>query len=252
MTQSATAAAQECISCAIARHEAEASTVHEDETAMASMDRSPVTPGHLLVVPRRHAVGLEDLDAATGGHVRAVAHDMARRRRRQLARPGAGDRLLLRRRRRSRHRPRRARRPATAVAGHPAIRAGAVAFSPQHSPQHRRCHFVDRRRGSSILRHTHLTASSSVTSAWTTLMTTSRPLRCPAPARQPARPRSTSSSGAAPSSHERDRDDLRRTLARGPRSRRGPARDAVRRDRGASVATDGGRAGRHAPPTLAP
>ena len=87
MTQTATAAAQECIFCAIARHEAEASTVYEDETVVAFMDRYPVTPGHLLVVPRRHAVGLEDLDKTTGGHVWAVAHDLARTLRRSSLRP---------------------------------------------------------------------------------------------------------------------------------------------------------------------
>ncbi|WP_432573594.1 HIT family protein [Kineococcus sp. SYSU DK005] len=87
MTQSATAAAQECIFCAIADHEAEASRVYEDESVMAFMDRYPVTPGHLLVVPRHHAVGLEDLDKITGGHVWAVAHDLARALRRSTLRP---------------------------------------------------------------------------------------------------------------------------------------------------------------------
>ena len=87
MTQTATAATQGCIFCAIARHEAEASTVHEDETVIAFMDRYPVTPGHLLVVPRRHAVGLEDLDEATGGHVWAVAHHLARTLRRSTFHP---------------------------------------------------------------------------------------------------------------------------------------------------------------------
>lgn len=87
MTQTATATAQECIFCAIARHEAEASTVYEDETVVAFMDRYPVTPGHLLVVPRRHAVGLEDLDKSTGGHVWSVAHDLARTLRRSSFRP---------------------------------------------------------------------------------------------------------------------------------------------------------------------
>ncbi|WP_432510883.1 HIT family protein [Kineococcus sp. SYSU DK001] len=88
MTQSAAAAPQECIFCAIARYEAEASTVYEDETVVAFMDRYPVTPGHLLVVPRRHVVGLEDLDGVTGGHVWAVAQDLARALRRSSFRPG--------------------------------------------------------------------------------------------------------------------------------------------------------------------
>ncbi len=44
--------------------QAEASVVYEDETVVVFMDLNPVIPGHLLVVPRKHAVGLEDLDEA--------------------------------------------------------------------------------------------------------------------------------------------------------------------------------------------
>ncbi len=50
------------------------------------MDLNPVTPGHLLVVPRKHAVGLQDLDGATGAHVWSVAHRLARALRRSSLR----------------------------------------------------------------------------------------------------------------------------------------------------------------------
>ncbi|MBE8518909.1 HIT family protein [Amycolatopsis sp. H6(2020)] len=73
-----TSVAQGCIFCAIAAGQTEASVVHEDETVVVFMDLNPVTPGHLLVVPRKHAVGLEDLDRATSAHVWSVGHDMAR------------------------------------------------------------------------------------------------------------------------------------------------------------------------------
>ena len=78
MTQQSTPAAQACLFCAIVAGQGEASIVHEDETAVVFMDRYPVTPGHLLVVPRTHAAGLEDLDTATSAHVWTVGHDMAR------------------------------------------------------------------------------------------------------------------------------------------------------------------------------
>ena len=42
---------------------------------MLSSWTCPVTPGHLLVVQRKHAVGL---DGATSAHVWSVGHDMAR------------------------------------------------------------------------------------------------------------------------------------------------------------------------------
>lgn len=68
----------QCVFCAIVAHQAEASVVYEDETVVAFMDVNPVTPGHLLVVPRGHAAGLEDLDAATSAHVWSVGHRLAR------------------------------------------------------------------------------------------------------------------------------------------------------------------------------
>jgi diadenosine tetraphosphate (Ap4A) HIT family hydrolase len=52
--------------------------VHEDEVVVVFMDLHPVTPGHLLVVPRVHAAGLEDLDKAVSAHVWSVGRDMAR------------------------------------------------------------------------------------------------------------------------------------------------------------------------------
>src|SRR3712207_447000 len=78
MTQNSTSATQRCIFCAIVAGRAEASVVYQDETVVVFMDLKPVTPGHLLVVPREHAAGLEDLDGVTSAHVWSVGHDMAR------------------------------------------------------------------------------------------------------------------------------------------------------------------------------
>jgi diadenosine tetraphosphate (Ap4A) HIT family hydrolase len=77
MAEVRTAAERICVFCAIVAGEAEASLVHEDETVVVFMALHPVVPGHLLVVPRRHAVGLEDLDAVTSAHVWSVGHAMA-------------------------------------------------------------------------------------------------------------------------------------------------------------------------------
>ncbi|MEV6235237.1 HIT domain-containing protein [Lentzea sp. NPDC051838] len=67
-----------CVFCAIVAGEAEASVVHADEKAVAFMDLNPVTPGHVLVVPRTHAVGLEDLDEDTGAHLWRLGHRVGR------------------------------------------------------------------------------------------------------------------------------------------------------------------------------
>jgi len=81
-----TTSTQGCIFCAIVAREAEASVVFEDGTVVVFMDLNPVTPGHLLVVPREHAVGLEDIDAATSAHVWSVGHEMSRALRRSRMR----------------------------------------------------------------------------------------------------------------------------------------------------------------------
>lgn len=68
----------ECVFCAIVHRGAAASIIHEDDTALAFMDHRPVTPGHLLVIPKAHAVGLEDLDERAGAQVWLVAHRLGR------------------------------------------------------------------------------------------------------------------------------------------------------------------------------
>lgn len=67
----------DCLICAIVRGDEPSSQVYQDDTAVAFLDLRPVTPGHLMVVPRRHAVGLVDLPADTGAHLWRVAHRLA-------------------------------------------------------------------------------------------------------------------------------------------------------------------------------
>jgi diadenosine tetraphosphate (Ap4A) HIT family hydrolase len=63
----------ECVFCAVSAGDAERSLVYEDEASVAVMDISPVNPGHVLVIPKRHAAGLEDLTAEAGSHLFTVA-----------------------------------------------------------------------------------------------------------------------------------------------------------------------------------
>ncbi len=47
-----------------------------DERVVAFLDLKPVNPGHLLVIPTRHATGLSDLDPADGARMLEVAQRM--------------------------------------------------------------------------------------------------------------------------------------------------------------------------------
>ena len=56
--------AADCVFCAIVRGEMPATSVHQDDVAVAFMDIRPVQRGHpLLVVPRAHAKLLTQLDS---------------------------------------------------------------------------------------------------------------------------------------------------------------------------------------------
>ena len=67
----------DCIFCRILAGELPGTFVHRDEHVAAFMDIQPVNPGHLLVIPTRHAPYLADLDAPTAGRVMQVAQRLA-------------------------------------------------------------------------------------------------------------------------------------------------------------------------------
>jgi histidine triad (HIT) family protein len=50
-----------CVFCAIVAGEADAEVVYRDDVAVAFLDRTPLFPGHLLVVPTTHVVTLPEL-----------------------------------------------------------------------------------------------------------------------------------------------------------------------------------------------
>lgn len=63
----------ECVFCRIVAGRGEASVVAESDRAVAFLDLQPVTPGHVLVVPRAHAAGLADVDDVDGAAVWSLA-----------------------------------------------------------------------------------------------------------------------------------------------------------------------------------
>ncbi|MFJ4851596.1 MULTISPECIES: HIT family protein [unclassified Streptomyces] len=69
---------EDCVFCSLVAGRVAASIVHEDQRVVAFMDHQPVTPGHVLVVPRAHAQGLEDLDITAGTHMWSLAHRVGR------------------------------------------------------------------------------------------------------------------------------------------------------------------------------
>ena len=68
---------RDCVFCGILSGESEVSLVYRDEVCAAFMDIQPVNPGHLLVVPNRHAAYLADLREEEGAQIFRVAQRLA-------------------------------------------------------------------------------------------------------------------------------------------------------------------------------
>jgi histidine triad (HIT) family protein len=73
------AADPDCIFCKIVAGDIPASRVAEDERAIAFMDISPATRGHVLVIPREHAADLIEVAPADLAACAALAQRIAGR-----------------------------------------------------------------------------------------------------------------------------------------------------------------------------
>ena len=66
-----------CVFCGIVEGRLEASLLYDDQRVVAFMDLNPITPGHLLVIPKVHAASLDELDAEDGAQAFRVAQRLA-------------------------------------------------------------------------------------------------------------------------------------------------------------------------------
>jgi histidine triad (HIT) family protein len=72
-----------CLFCRIAAGELPAKIVYQDEKLLVIEDINPATPLHLLLIPRKHIIGILDLlpaDDLLIGHIFRVAAAIARER----------------------------------------------------------------------------------------------------------------------------------------------------------------------------
>jgi histidine triad (HIT) family protein len=58
-----------CVFCELVARKRPISVIGETEDVLAFMDIQPVNPGHALVIPKRHAAYMADLDPTLGGHM---------------------------------------------------------------------------------------------------------------------------------------------------------------------------------------
>jgi histidine triad (HIT) family protein len=65
-----------CVFCRIIAGEVPASKVYEDEQSFAFLDIQPITPGHILVIPKIHTKSLLELPKAEAAHLMVVGQKM--------------------------------------------------------------------------------------------------------------------------------------------------------------------------------
>lgn len=76
-----------CLFCRIVDGQLPSSRVVEDEHCIALMDAFPLRPGHVLVIPRRHAKTLTDLTPDLRAHLLETAQRIAQAMRRSPLAP---------------------------------------------------------------------------------------------------------------------------------------------------------------------
>ena len=66
-----------CVFCELVARKLPISVIGETEDVLAFMDIQPVNPGHVLIIPKRHAPYLDDLDSRLDGDIFAIGMRVA-------------------------------------------------------------------------------------------------------------------------------------------------------------------------------
>jgi len=66
-----------CIFCQIVAGKSPASIFYEDDLVLGFMTTGPVTTGHAMIIPKRHAAFLANIDEETGRHLWTVSQRTA-------------------------------------------------------------------------------------------------------------------------------------------------------------------------------
>jgi len=67
-----------CVFCDIVAQRAPASIAYEDEVCLACMTIEPINTGHVLLLPKRHVVTLDDCEDAVARHLVSVLKTLNR------------------------------------------------------------------------------------------------------------------------------------------------------------------------------
>jgi histidine triad (HIT) family protein len=68
---------ENCVFCSILAGDLPSTMVYQDEICTGIMDIQPINPGHVLIIPNEHYVGLADLPPEIGEHIFVVGQRIA-------------------------------------------------------------------------------------------------------------------------------------------------------------------------------
>jgi histidine triad (HIT) family protein len=69
---------EDCIFCKIVAGQIPCTKVFEDDTTLVFMDISPLSRGHLLVIPKEHVQDITEIDPSLYGHLAEILSKMAK------------------------------------------------------------------------------------------------------------------------------------------------------------------------------
>ncbi len=79
---------EDCIFCKIIEGEIPSMRVYEDEDCVAMMDINPASPGHTLILPKKHLADLSEMDEELAGRLMMVAKKIGLRQKQALGADG--------------------------------------------------------------------------------------------------------------------------------------------------------------------
>lgn len=65
-----------CIFCKIINGDIPSYTIYEDDIVKVFLDIEPMSPGHTLIIPKKHFENLEDIDMDTLTHINKISKEI--------------------------------------------------------------------------------------------------------------------------------------------------------------------------------
>ena len=65
-----------CVFCKIINSEIPSYTIYEDDIVKVFLDINPDSNGHMLIIPKKHILDLDDMDSDTLNHIMETANKM--------------------------------------------------------------------------------------------------------------------------------------------------------------------------------